>query len=166
MILFSVHEFTKVEMFALTKPDKSDETLEEIRSIQEANFGALGLHFKVLDMPPHELGAPAYRKYDMEAWMPGRKIYGEISSCSNCTDYQSRRLGIKYRTENGDKFFVHTVNGTACAIPRTLIALVESNQNPKGTVSVPEVLRKYMNGKEFISVQKRFPDLKLVKNKK
>lgn len=78
----------------VTTPDNSDKALEEIRSIQEQNFRSLGLHFQVLDMPPHELGAQAYRKYDVEAWMPGRKIYGEISSCSNCTDYQSRRYLI------------------------------------------------------------------------
>nr|XP_023018860.1 serine--tRNA ligase, mitochondrial [Leptinotarsa decemlineata] len=89
--IYRVHEFTKVEMFMVTTPESSDAALEEIRNLEEENFKELGLHFQVLDMPPYELGAQAYRKYDMEAWMPGRKMYGEISSCSNCTDYQSRR---------------------------------------------------------------------------
>lgn len=75
----------------MSTPEKSDEALEDIRTLQEDNFESLGLYFQVLDMPPHELGAQAYRKYDIEAWMPGRSLYGEISSCSNCTDFQSRR---------------------------------------------------------------------------
>lgn len=103
-------------------------------------------YFRILDMPPHELGAPAYRKYDMEAWMPARKIFGEISSASNCTDYQSRRLLIKQRNVNGDDTFVHTVNGTACAVPRMLIAILETFQERDGSVRVPEVLRGYLDG--------------------
>ena len=91
-----IHQFTKVEMFAISKPDESDAILEEFRTIEETNFTSIGLHLQTLDMPPHELGAPAYRKYDIEAWLPGRNIFGEISSCSNCTDFQSRRLNIKY----------------------------------------------------------------------
>ncbi|KAJ8984903.1 hypothetical protein NQ317_002743 [Molorchus minor] len=115
--IFRVHEFTKVEMFMVSTPEKSDAALEDIRVLQEQNFESLELHFQVLDMPAHELGAQAYRKYDIEAWMPGRELYGEISSCSNCTDYQAQRLGIRYKTKNGDINFVHTLNGTACAIP-------------------------------------------------
>ncbi|KAG5896148.1 hypothetical protein JTB14_015851 [Gonioctena quinquepunctata] len=164
--IFRVHEFTKVEMFVVTTPETSDAALEEIRSLQEEHFKPLGLHFQVLDMPPHELGAQAYRKYDMEAWMPGRKIYGEISSCSNCTDYQSRRLGIKYRTKTNTTEFVHTLNGTACAIPRLLIALTETGQDEKGFVHLPEVLHEYMGNKTVIGRQKKIPELRLVKNKK
>lgn len=112
------------------------------------------------------LGAPAYRKYDIEAWLPGRKIYGEISSCSNCTDYQSRRLGIKYKSEDGSIKHAHTLNGTACAIPRLLIALTETGQNKNGTISIPKVLQPYMDNKEFIGIQKAIPVLKLIKHKK
>ncbi|CAH1971676.1 unnamed protein product [Acanthoscelides obtectus] len=164
--IFRVHEFTKVEMFVATNPMMSDKHLEEICTIQEKGFESLGLHFQVLDMPPHELGAPAYRKYDIEAWMPGRKMFGEISSCSNCTDYQSRRLGIKYVTKFGHERFVHTLNGTACAIPRLLIALTETFQHEKGYINIPLVLHKYMRGKTTISKQKHIPELKLVKHKK
>lgn len=164
--IFRVHQFTKVEMFALVEPSKSDETLEEFRQLEENNFESLGLHYKTLDMPAHELGAPAYRKYDIEAWMPGRNMYGEISSCSNCTDYQSRRLGIKYKASDGQTRHLHTINGTACAVPRMLIAIVENFQNNNGTIEIPKVLQKYFGGSNKILKQKGIPELKLVKNKK
>ncbi|KAF5300806.1 hypothetical protein FQR65_LT09109 [Abscondita terminalis] len=148
--IYRVHQFTKVEMFAISKSEDSDNVLEEFRTIEENNFASLGLHFKTLDMPPHELGAPAYRKYDIEAWLPGRNIFGEISSCSNCTDYQSRRLNIKYR--QGDVLkYAHTLNGTACAIPRMLIAITETFQTDKGVIEIPEVLQKYMYDKTHIN---------------
>ncbi|KAL1509502.1 hypothetical protein ABEB36_004221 [Hypothenemus hampei] len=164
--IFRVHEFTKVEMFVVSTPQQSDMILETIREQQEELFTALDIHFQVLDMPPHDLGAPAYRKYDIEAWMPGRNIYGEISSCSNCTDYQSRRLNIRYKDSNGKERFVHTLNGTACAIPRLLISLIETHQQNKGTVVIPEMLRKFMRDNEVIIRQKTIPELKLIKHKK
>lgn len=165
MFHFRVHEFTKVEMFALSTPEKSDDVLEYFRAIEEENFSDLGLYLRVLDMPPHELGAPAYRKYDVEAWLPGRNIFGEVSSCSNCTDYQSRRLNIKFKSKDTLKH-VHTLNGTACAIPRMLIAITETFQNEKGFIEVPEVLKKFMRNKKSFSRQKKIPELKLIKHKK
>ncbi|XP_048518510.1 serine--tRNA ligase, mitochondrial [Dendroctonus ponderosae] len=164
--IFRVHEFTKVEMFIAALPDQSDVILEDLRTHQEQFFGSLGIHFQVLDMPPHDLGAPAYRKYDIEAWMPGRNLYGEISSCSNCTDFQARRLNIRYRKADGFTEFVHTLNGTACAIPRLLIALTETFQQSKGTILIPEVLQPFMHNERFISKQKRIPELMLIKAKK
>ncbi|KAI4459082.1 seryl-trna synthetase [Holotrichia oblita] len=165
--IYRVHEFTKVEIFIVTKPEESDNMLEEIRNIEEEHFAMLGIHLRTLDMPPHELGAPAYRKYDIEAWMPGRQIFGEISSCSNCTDYQSRRLNIKYsKVGGGGTEFVHTLNGTACAVPRMLIALLETYQNDNGTISVPDCLRRYLGNKDVIRRQKNVPELMLIKNKK
>lgn len=152
-------------MFAISNRHCSDEILEEFRNIEEETFGSLGLYLRTLDMPPHELGAPAYRKYDIEAWMPGRKIFGEISSCSNCTDYQSRRLNIKSK-EGTDLKYVHTLNGTACAIPRMLISLFETFQNNNGTVTIPNALQKYMRNKTLISRQRRIPELSLIKYKK
>lgn len=151
-------------MFAVTKQNQSENILEEFLTIETELFEKLGLHFKILDMPPHELGAPAYRKYDVEAWLPGRNLFGEISSCSNCTDYQARRLGIKYKSGEGLKF-AHTVNGTACAVPRMLIALVETYQNEQGCVQIPEVLWKWIRGKKIIEKQKIIPQLKLIKMK-
>lgn len=151
-------------MFAVTTPEQSEKQLEEFLKIEKSLFENLGLYFRILDMPPHELGAPAYRKYDVEAWLPGRKLFGEISSCSNCTDFQARRLGIRYKSGDNLKF-VHTINGTACAVPRMLIALIETYQCDKGSVEVPEVLVKWMRGKQVIEKQKRIPELKLVKMK-
>ncbi|XP_053678524.1 serine--tRNA ligase, mitochondrial [Anopheles nili] len=161
--IYRVHQFTKVEMFAVCRPDQSEAMLEEFRDIEVSLFDGLGLHFLLLDMPPCELGAPAYRKYDIEAWMPGRGMYGEISSCSDCTDYQARRLGIRVETTPGQDTYAHTVNGTACAIPRMLIAILENFQNEDFTITVPEVLRWYMSGKQFLRRRKVLPELKLTK---
>ncbi|KAM4640661.1 serine--tRNA ligase, mitochondrial [Discoglossus pictus] len=145
--LYRVHHFTKVEMFGITADEsgsESQEMLNEFLGLQKEIFTQLGLHFKVLDMPTEELGLPAYRKYDIEAWMPGRGKYGEISSTSNCTDYQSRRMNIMYEKPNGDLRHAHTVNGTACAVPRLLIAILETNQQKDGSVRVPEVLQPFL----------------------
>ena len=158
--IYRVHQFTKVEMFSVCRPTESTAMLEDFREIETNLFKNLGLHFKLLDMPPYELGAPAYRKYDIEAWMPGRKMWGEISSCSNCTDYQSRRLNIK--VDDTDEF-VHTVNGTACAVPRMLIAIIETFQREDGTISIPEALKKFMKI-DKIEKRKIIPELKLVKH--
>lgn len=161
--IYRVHQFTKVEMFSVCRPDQSEAILEEFRDTEVALFDALGLHFQLLDMPACELGAPAYRKYDIEAWMPGRGMYGEISSCSDCTDYQARRLGIRYRADDAQLRYAHTVNGTACAIPRMLIALLENFQNSDYTITIPAPLRPFMRGKERISRKKLLPELKLTK---
>ncbi|XP_066494616.1 serine--tRNA ligase, mitochondrial [Tiliqua scincoides] len=145
--LFRVHQFAKVEMFGVTANETGEESealLLEFLALQKEIFSELGLHYQVLDMPTQELGLSAYRKFDVEAWMPGRGKYGEISSASNCTDYQSRRLNIMYYNQEVQLSFVHTVNGTACAIPRMLIAIIESNQRKDGSVHVPEVLQPLM----------------------
>lgn len=156
--IYRVHQFTKVEMFSVCHASQSESILDEFKDIEINLFNKLGLHFKLLDMPPNELGAPAYRKYDIEAWMPGRKMWGEISSCSNCTDYQARRLNTFI-----DDDFAHTVNGTACAIPRMLIAIIETFQKEDGSISIPKVLQQYMK-KDKIQKKKILPELKLVKS--
>ncbi|XP_070307011.1 serine--tRNA ligase, mitochondrial isoform X2 [Odocoileus virginianus] len=144
--LYRVHHFTKVEMFGVTGPglEQSSELLEEFLSLQMEILTELGLHFRVLDMPTQELGLPAYRKFDIEAWMPGRGRFGEVTSASNCTDFQSRRLHIMFQTEAGELQFAHTVNATACAVPRLLIALLESYQQKDGSVFVPPALQPYL----------------------
>ncbi|KAJ7246302.1 hypothetical protein B0H12DRAFT_1235582 [Mycena haematopus] len=128
--LYRVHQFTKVELFAVTTQEESEKMMEAMRSLQTTILNGLGLSFRVLDMPTEELGASAYRKYDMEAWMPGRGSWGEVSSLSNCTDYQSRRLHIRYKNNSSapttTTTFAHTLNGTAAAIPRLIIALLEN----------------------------------------
>lgn len=159
--LYRVHQFSKVEMFVVCTPEQSDAMHKELLDIEVEMFSELGLHFKVLDMPTADLGAPAYRKYDIEAWMPGMERYGEISSASNCTDYQSRRLNIRFRPEesrdgSSDRKkktptqFVHTLNGTACAVPRMVVAILENFQQDDGSVVIPEVLRPYMMGIDVI----------------
>lgn len=148
--LYRVHQFSKVELFVICHPDESEKYHAELREFEEQMFSSLGLHFRVLDMPTHDLGAPAQRKFDIEAWMPGRGGYGEISSASNCTDYQARRLNIRYRQERGDNRFVHTLNATACAVPRMIVAILENNLQPDGSVLIPEPLRPFMGGMEYI----------------
>jgi len=148
--LFRVHQFTKVEMFAFTLPDASDATLEYLRSVECRIFDGLGIPYRVIDTASGDLGGPAYRKYDLEAWMPGRGEFGEVTSTSNCTDYQARRLNIRYRVK-GEKgtHFVHTLNGTAIAVSRALVAILENYQQPDGSVVIPEVLRPVV-GKDRI----------------
>jgi seryl-tRNA synthetase len=151
--LYRVHQFTKVEMFAYTTPETSGAMHQELLAIEEEIFTALGVPYRVLDICSGDLGGPAYRKYDIEAWMPGRGEageYGEVTSASDCTDYQSRRLNIRYRPEStkGTRF-VSTLNGTAVAISRALIAVLENYQRADGLVDVPEVLRPFL-GKSTI----------------
>ncbi|KAI3455243.1 hypothetical protein Pfo_011906 [Paulownia fortunei] len=160
--LYRVHQFSKVEMFILCRPEESDSFHEELIEIEENLFSSLGLHFKTMDMATEDLGAPAYRKFDVEAWMPGLGRYGEISSASNCTDYQSRRLGIRYRPEpsnpptkgkgnSAPTQFVHTLNATACAVPRMIVCLLENYQQEDGSVVIPEPLRPFMGGLQIIA---------------
>ncbi|ELT87686.1 hypothetical protein CAPTEDRAFT_223331 [Capitella teleta] len=152
--IFRVHQFTKVEMFGVTANESGEESsqlLSQLIEIQKNLFSSLDLHVRVLDMPTQELGAPATRKFDMEAWMPAKKFWGEISSASNCTDFQSRRLNIKYRNSNGELGHCHTVNGTGCAVPRVLMSLIENNQQSDGTVVIPTALRSFMAGQQLIS---------------
>jgi seryl-tRNA synthetase len=152
--LYRVHQFTKVEMFAFCTPEESDKIHEEIRALEEQIFQGLGLCFHVIDTATGDLGGPAYRKYDLEAWMPGRGekgAYGEVTSTSNCTDYQARRLNIRYRIKNEKgTHFVHTLNGTAVAISRALVAILENYQNADGSVTVPEALRRWV-GKDKLT---------------
>ncbi len=148
--IYRVHQFTKVEMFGFTAPDlaASGEFHEMVVRIEEEIFQGLGIPYRVIDTATGDLGGPAYRKFDLEAWMPGRGEggeYGEVTSASNCTDYQARRLGIRCRSaQRKGTQFVHTLNGTAVSIARALIALLENNQQADGSVVVPEVLRKWV----------------------
>lgn len=147
--IYRVHQFTKVEMFGFTAPDvaESDKFHQLILSIEEEIFQGLEIPYRVLDIASGDLGGPAYRKFDLEAWMPGRGEageWGEITSASNCTDFQSRRLGIRCKLpDRKGTFFVHTLNGTAIAITRAMIALLENHQQPDGSIVIPQVLRKW-----------------------
>jgi seryl-tRNA synthetase len=144
--LYRVHQFTKVEMFVFSHPDGSEEMLEKLTGIEERVFQGLEIPYRIVDTCTGDLGGPAYRKYDIEAWMPGRGEkgdWGEITSASNCTDYQARRLGIRFKDGTGKNPFVHTLNGTALAVSRTLIALLENFQREDGTVGLPAALVPY-----------------------
>jgi seryl-tRNA synthetase len=151
--LYRVHQFTKVEMFAFTTADTSGTVHAEMLAIEEQIFQALEIPYRVLDICTGDLGGPAYRKFDLEAWMPGRGDhgeYGEVTSTSDCTDYQSRRLNIRYRpTAQKGTRFVHTLNGTAIALSRALIVVLENYQRADGRIDVPRVLRPYV-GKDVI----------------
>ncbi len=145
--LYRVHQFTKVEMFAFTAPDRSEAMHEEMLGIEEEIFQSLGLPYRVVDICTGDLGGAAYRKYDLEAWMPGRDAYGEITSTSNTTDYQARRLAIRYRKDGGRPQLLHTLNGTAIAVSRTLIPLLENYQQEDGSILIPEALVPYVGKK-------------------
>ena len=150
--LYRVHEFTKVELFCWSKPENSAKILEEIKQFQISIVDELGLTAKVLNMPSNDLGNPAFKKYDIEAWMPGRGKFGEISSASNCTNFQSRRLNTKYKNDKTGKLeYVHTLNGTAMAIPRVMVALVENfYDSSTNKIHVPKCLREFLNGQRYI----------------
>ncbi|HKH10947.1 MAG TPA: serine--tRNA ligase, partial [Rubrobacter sp.] len=147
--LYRVHQFTKVEMFAFTTPENSEAVHEEMVEIEERIFQGLGLPYRVVDICTGDLGGAAYRKYDLEAWMPGRDDFGEVTSTSNTTDYQARRLRIRYRKDGGRPQLLHTLNGTALAMSRALIALLEVYQQEDGSVKLPDALVPYV-GKERI----------------
>lgn len=150
--IYRVHQFTKVELFAFTAPDlaASGAMHEEIVAIEEQIFQGLQIPYRVVDICTGDLGGPAYRKFDLEAWMPGRGEYGEITSASNCTDFQSRRLGIRCKApDKKGTQFVHTLNGTAIAVTRALIAILENYQQADGRIRIPSVLVPWM-GQEWI----------------
>ncbi|WP_373651588.1 serine--tRNA ligase [Schlesneria sp. DSM 10557] len=153
--IYRVHQFTKVEMFGFTAPDvaASDALHAEIVQIEEEIFQGLGIPYRVLDIASGDLGGSAYRKFDLEAWMPGRGEageWGEVTSASNCTDFQARRLGIRCKSPDwkGTRY-VHTLNGTAIAVTRAIIAILENYQQADGSIVIPEVLRPWV-GKEKI----------------
>ena len=149
--LYRVHQFTKLEMFVFCLPEDSGKFHEELRVTEEEIFAGLGIPFRIVDTCTGDLGAPAYRKWDLEAWMPGRASppspaggeWGEITSTSNCTDYQARRLNIRYRDDDGKNKYVHMLNGTAVATSRGIIAILENFQQEDGSVRIPPALAPY-----------------------
>ncbi len=150
--IFRTHQFNKIEQFIFCKPEDSAKLHEELLSNAESIYQKLGLAYRVVNVCTGDIGTVAAKKYDIEAWMPAQGDYREVVSCSNCTDYQARRLGVRYREKEGaaPKGFVHTLNSTAIATGRTIVALLENNQNEDGTINIPEPLRKYMGNREKI----------------
>ena len=153
--LYRVHQFTKLEMFIFCRPEDSEKMHLELLEIEKKIVGGLKLPYRVIDVASGDLGGPAYRKYDIEAWMTMKGEeekqggYGEITSSSNCTDYQARRLNIKYRKEDGSAEFVHTLNGTAVVLSRFPLAIIENFQQKDGSILVPKILRKYCGFKKL-----------------
>jgi seryl-tRNA synthetase len=143
--LYRVHQFTKLEMFVYCLPEESDGLHEYLRSVEEEIFSGLEIPFRVVDTCTGDLGAPAYRKWDIETWMPGRGggEWGEVTSTSNCTDYQARRLNVKYKDDDGKNKFVHMLNGTAIAVSRAIVAVLENFQQEDGSVRLPKALVPY-----------------------
>lgn len=146
--LYRVHQFSKVEMFAIVRPEDSEAMHDELVAIEERILQALEIPYRVIDIASGDLGAPAYRKFDIEGWMPMRGDagdYGELTSASNCTDYQARRLKTRFRRANTKKNeLVHTLNGTAIAVPRTIVAILENHQRADGSVAIPAALQSYL----------------------
>jgi seryl-tRNA synthetase len=145
--LYRVHQFTKTEMFVFTRPEDSEAMLDTLVGIEEQIFQDLEIPFRVIDTATRDLGAPAYRKFDLEAWLPGRGDggdWGEVTSASNCTDFQARRLKIRFRRKGTRKNeFVHTLNGTAVSNSRCLVALFETHQRADGSIAIPKALQPY-----------------------
>jgi len=154
--IFRTHQFNKIEQFVFCKPEESWKLHEELIHNAEELVQKLGLPYRVVNVCTGDIGTVAAKKYDIEAWMPAQKGYREIVSCSNCTDYQARRLGIRYREKEGapPKGFLHTLNSTAIATGRTIVAILENFQQEDGTVVVPKVLRKYMGDIEKINLKR------------
>ncbi len=148
--LFRVHQFNKLEMYAFTLPEQSVEMHERILALEEELWQSIGIPYHVINIAAGDLGAPAAKKYDVEYWSPVDEKYRELTSCSNCTDFQARNLNIRVRRKDGSVETVHTLNGTAVSLARSLITVIENFQNENGTLTVPEVLRPYLSGREAL----------------
>ncbi len=148
--LFRVHQFNKLEMYAFSLPEQSQEMHEKILAIEEEIWQALGVPYQVINIAAGDLGAPAAKKYDIQYWSPVDEKYRELTSCSNCTDFQARNLNIRARRKDGSVEVLHTLNGTAVSMGRSLIVILENYQNEDGTLTVPEALQPYMGGRSVL----------------
>lgn len=148
--LFRVHQFNKLEMYAYTTPEQSKAMHEEVLALEEALWQSFGIPYHVINIASGDLGAPAAKKFDIEYWSPVDQMYRELTSCSNCTDFQARKLNIRVRKKDGALETLHTLNGTAVSLARSLVVILENFQNDDGTLRVPEVLRPYMGGREVL----------------
>ena len=144
------HQFDKVEMVRIVRPERSYAHLEQMTANAEGILQKLGLPYRVVALSTGDMGFSAAKTYDLEVWLPAQNTYREISSCSNCEDFQARRMGTRFKDEEGRTRYVHTLNGSGLAVGRTLVAVLENYQNADGSVTVPEVLRPYMGGLEVL----------------
>ncbi len=148
--IFRIHQFEKVEQYVYCKPEDSWDMQEKMMSATEELFKKLGIHYRVVNIASGEMNDNAAKKYDLEGWFPSQNEYRELVSCSNCTDYQARKLNVKFGKAGGNKEVVHTLNSTVMATERTICCILENYQNADGSVTIPEVLRPYMGGKEVM----------------
>jgi seryl-tRNA synthetase len=148
--LFRVHQFNKLEMYAFTLPENSLEMHERILSVEEKIWQEIGIPYHVINIASGDLGAPAAKKYDIEYWSKVDGAFRELTSCSNCTDFQTRNLNIRVRRNDGSVELVHSLNGTAVSMARTLVAILEHFQNNEGKLNIPDVLQQYMGGRQSI----------------
>lgn len=148
--LFRVHQFNKLEMYVFCLPEQSKDMHEKIRTIEEEIWQELGIPYRVINIAAGDLGSPAAKKYDIEYWSPVDQKYRELTSCSNCTDFQARSLNIRVKREDGSLETVHTLNGTAVSLARTMVAVIENYAQKDGKLKVPEVLKPYLNGADEI----------------
>jgi len=148
--LFRVHQFNKLEMYAFSSPEKSIDVHEKLLAIEEEIWQAIGIPYHVVNIAAGDLGAPAAKKYDIEYWSPVDNMYRELTSCSNCTDYQTRNLNIRVRRKSGEVQVLHSLNGTVVSLARSLVAIIENFQQDDGTLLVPEVLRPYLAGRTVL----------------
>jgi len=152
--LYRVHQFSKTEMFIFCLPEESDKMLEYLVKVEKKIFKGLGIPLRIVDCCSGDLGAPAYRKFDIEAWMPGEEKWGEITSASNCIDFQARRLNIRFKDKDNKTNFIHTLNATAIATSRAIIAILENFQQEDGSILIPKPLRKWMGVKKIMPIKK------------
>jgi len=157
--LFRMHQFNKIEQFVFCRPEESPTWQEKLRANGEGIYRALEIPHRTVNVCTGDIGTVAAKKYDIEAWFPRQKAYREVISCSNCTDYQARRLNIRAGKVGGDKFVPHTLNSTAMATSRGLVAVLENYQNADGTVTVPKALRPHMGGQEVMPSHERGSEL-------
>lgn len=148
--LYRVHQFNKLELYVFARPDESEDWHQKLLALEEELAQALEIPYRIVRIAAGDLGAPAYKKFDLEYWSPVDNTYHELMSCSNVTDYQARRLNIRYRDESGKTNFVHTLNATAAAFSRVAIALIENHQNKDGKVALPKAVQPFMDGKEVV----------------
>ena len=149
-----MHQFDKVEMVQLVHPEKSWDALEEMTGHAEKVLQLLGLHYRVIELCTGDIGFGSAKTYDIEVWAPGQNQFLEVSSCSNCEDYQARRMNMRYKTETGDNRFPHILNGSGTALARLFVALVETHQQPDGSIRIPEPLRPYLRADVIASAWK------------
>jgi seryl-tRNA synthetase len=147
--IIRVHEFDKVELVKITTPERSYEELESLTASAERVLQLLGLHYRVVELCTGDLGFASAKSYDIEVWSPGQDSYLEVSSCSNCEDFQARRMQLRFKDRDGKNQFCHTLNGSGVALPRLFAALIENYQQPDGSVRIPEKLQAYFGASEI-----------------